>query len=167
MRFREAFALVLIPTACRPTSSEEVLGEATRDIRETLVSLQMAGGCQREWPQQGTSTFLPKMETRCYASPTKQCQAVDNPQRPFQFSYAGYKDDPVWGPLFRAGYKTYPTLYHHQQIEWQQTDENCQVKIHALADMDGDSIFSTYTRNLLFSGAKYSFLGDTYIQQEE
>jgi hypothetical protein len=92
----------------------------------------------------GYSDVIPPLTINCSAGPEGKCVPIDKPSKPFEYDKTVWQTNPMFSALgfsqdgphrFHYGVRTVNELTGHG---------SCQFTVQAFADLDNDSVFSTY-----------------------
>jgi hypothetical protein len=92
----------------------------------------------------GYSDVIPPLTINCSAGPDGKCVPTDKPSKPFEYDETVWQTNPMFSALgfsqdgphrFHYGVRTINELTGHGR---------CQFTVQAFADLDNDSVFSTY-----------------------
>ena len=138
---------------CGPASGQEVWGYLRKKLGVTEVVFRFEGECFSSIGPEGTTSFVPPLEAKCYQGPKKQCIQTDSPKEPWEYRFPA--EEPAWAKLVEHGWKVRQDAWTHMRVSWEKQGEECVHRVRGLADMDGDGIYSTYEGGAVTRGDKF------------
>ncbi|MCA9698734.1 MAG: hypothetical protein KC431_14505, partial [Myxococcales bacterium] len=124
----------------------EAPGETEAALAAALSLREKTGSCG---PLVGKAGPTPPLETPCYAGDGGKCRPLDAAGGPRDAAAGEYDaqlwtEDPIWSAI---GWRPSGGHRYHYAIEAQESPtDGCRVVVRAYGDLDGDGVFSTYTR---------------------